>query len=213
MSGQDRAVLMFDYDGVIADSLEYFMGAFLDACARHGFRQIQDRRGFMALFDTNMYDGMAAAGIGRERHDPVLITMSELLRDRAHLYRIFAAMPPVLERLARAHDLYIVTSNVGQVVREHLSANGVRCVLDVLGSEAGRSKAEKIRGLAKRHPGARCFYIGDTVGDMREAREAGATTIAVTWGWHERERLATACPDHMVDTPAALVALLSPAGG
>lgn len=42
-------------------------------------------------------------------------------------------------------------------------------------------------------------------GDVREAREAGVRTVAVTWGWHPRERLERACPDVLIDKPEDLL--------
>jgi phosphoglycolate phosphatase-like HAD superfamily hydrolase len=45
--------------------------------------------------------------------------------------------------------------------------------------------------------------------DKIEGKKAGAVTVAVTWGWHSKEKLADASPDHMVHTPAELVTLLS----
>jgi phosphoglycolate phosphatase len=52
------------------------------------------------------------------------------------------------------------------------------------------------------------FYIGDTVGDIKEARAAGVWTVAVTWGWHSRERLLAARPDFLVDTPEELLQIV-----
>ncbi len=34
---------------------------------------------------------------------------------------------------------------------------------------------------------------------------AGIKTVAVTWGWHNRERLAAAHPDFIVDKPLELL--------
>ncbi len=204
-----RSLLMFDYDGVVADSLQYFLDAFLQACREHGHTQIHDREGFLRMFDGNMYDGMRAAGMPVEEHDPVLVTMSRLLRARAASYSVFPGMPEVLATLAREHVLYVVTSNVGDVVRADLARFGIEAFADVLGSEAGRSKVGKIRALSARHPGLPAFYIGDTVGDIREGREAGVTTVAVCWGWHGRERLAPAGPHHTADSPEQLVQVIS----
>jgi phosphoglycolate phosphatase len=53
----------------------------------------------------------------------------------------------------------------------------------------------------------RTYYIGDTAGDIREARAAGVRTVAVTWGWHSRERLAATQPDFLVDTPEELLSI------
>ena len=53
------------------------------------------------------------------------------------------------------------------------------------------------------------YYVGDTKGDMIEGKQAGAVTVAVTWGWHTAENLAQASPDHLVNTLSALENLLS----
>ena len=49
------------------------------------------------------------------------------------------------------------------------------------------------------------YYVGDTTGDIREAKTAGVRTVAVAWGWHSRERLAAVRPDHLVDKPQDLL--------
>ncbi|MBF8272035.1 MAG: HAD-superfamily hydrolase, subfamily IA, variant 3 [Magnetococcales bacterium] len=55
---------------------------------------------------------------------------------------------------------------------------------------------------------ARAMMVGDTDFDMRMGRHAGVTTCAVTFGCHDRERLAKANPDfwldHMGDLPDLL---------
>ena len=42
---------------------------------------------------------------------------------------------------------------------------------------------------------------------MHEAREAGATTVGVAWGWHGEERLLGAGPDHIARRPSDLLDL------
>ena len=72
-----------------------------------------------------------------------------------------------------------------------------------------RCKIEKIL-YAKGHYGTNSghtFYVCDTAGDVREAREAGVKTVAVTWGWHPRSRLERARPDVIVDDPKKLLGL------
>ncbi|MHC1786322.1 MAG: HAD family hydrolase [Christensenellales bacterium] len=52
------------------------------------------------------------------------------------------------------------------------------------------------------------WYVGDTGTDMRCARNAGAQSIAVTWGFQTREEIAPAGPLHYADTAEALQTLL-----
>ncbi len=59
---------------------------------------------------------------------------------------------------------------------------------------------------AERVPDA--FYIGDTIHDMRAARDAGVQGVGVTWGAAGRSRMALEAPPHMVDTALELRKLL-----
>jgi phosphoglycolate phosphatase len=78
---------------------------------------------------------------------------------------------------------------------------------ELLGADFRFSKKEKIAYLLEKYgiPGGQAFYIGDTAGDIGEARAAGVRSVAVSWGWHSRERLAAAHPDFLVDTPEELL--------
>lgn len=63
--------------------------------------------------------------------------------------------------------------------------------------------ALEIASMLERLPG-NCAVIGDSTMDIETARNAGMRAIAVTWGFHDRERLAAAGADDMVDTPEEL---------
>lgn len=51
----------------------------------------------------------------------------------------------------------------------------------------------------------RTAYVGDSTGDIAVARNAGVFSIAVTWGYHDVDRLKAAGPDLLVDDPALLL--------
>lgn len=72
------------------------------------------------------------------------------------------------------------------------------------------SKVEKIRHITERSgmQGNGTFYIGDTVGDILEAKQAGVKTVAVTWGWHTKEQLSVANPDSLIDSPEELLEII-----
>ena len=53
-----------------------------------------------------------------------------------------------------------------------------------------------------------CTVIGDSTMDIETARNAGMQAIAVTWGFHDRERLLGAGAHLIADDPAALLGLL-----
>lgn len=49
-----------------------------------------------------------------------------------------------------------------------------------------------------------CIVIGDSTMDLETARHAGMRAIAVTWGYHDRNRLIEAGATHMIDHPNQL---------
>ena len=65
---------------------------------------------------------------------------------------------------------------------------------------------EKIKMVFAEHgtDASRCVFITDTLGDIREAEKMGVGALAVTWGFHEPERLAKGSPFRLVDTPELL---------
>jgi len=54
----------------------------------------------------------------------------------------------------------------------------------------------------------RTIYVGDSIHDMEAGRAAGVRTGAVLWGPFGREHLAPTAPDHWLERPADLLALL-----
>ena len=102
----------------------------------------------------------------------------------------------------------VISSNASKTIRKMLVHFGFDSYFEeILGVDFLVSKKEKIdHALAKYGiPPERTFYIGDTTGDVVEARAAGVRTVAVTWGWHSRERLAAAHPDFLVEKPEDLL--------
>src|SRR5438552_4027079 len=53
-----------------------------------------------------------------------------------------------------------------------------------------------------------CVVVGDTENDVRAAKEAGARSIGVTWGYGTRANLEAAGVDHLIETPEALPPLI-----
>lgn len=202
----DRA-LIFDFDGVLADSLEVFEACVQAACRDTGAAAPADRTAFLRLFDENMFDGLRAAGIRADDLPPLIAALRRHLEARASEYRLWPGIPEMLARLAQTSAIFVVTSGIAGVVAGVLQRHHVTCVRRILGAEEGTGKVQKIRTAAGMCPERPSFYIGDTCGDMLEGRAAGARTIAAAWGWHDAVRLQAVRPDRLLRAPAELADL------
>ncbi len=196
-AGKSEHLLMFDFDGVIADSLDIFYEKFVYACNQHGYHLFNDCESFLQLFDGNLFEGMRNSGIKEKDILPVLNSMSKSLNPEIDIISLFPGIIEMLNFLSDLHPVYIITSNVSPVVESILEKNGIKGIYEVIGSDKEQSKTKKIRNIIEKYPMHIPFYIGDTKGDMIEARLANARTVGVGWGWHDENKLSEAWPDYI----------------
>jgi phosphoglycolate phosphatase len=204
----EKDLFLFDFDGVLSDSLDLYAEAVARCLERIGTPIVKTREDYLTLFEGNFYESMAARGVDLAAFAGAA---QEILPGIDYdAMRPFDGLLPVLEFLKKDHLLVVISSNGSRTIHRMLERFGFdRCFEEVLGSDFLFSKKEKIdHALAKYGiPPERTFYIGDTTGDIVEARAAGVRTVAVTWGWHSREKLAAAHPDFLVETPEGLLAM------
>jgi phosphoglycolate phosphatase len=204
----NRKLFLFDCDGVLVDSLAVFEGTVRECLAVIGQPIISTREDFLDLFDDNFYTAITQRGVDLDAFmqaaGPILARVN------------FAGMKavdgllPVITAMHRLYPLVIISSGGQKTIRGQLAHFGFNGIFEtILGSDFLLSKINKINhavsafGVDK----DRTYYIGDTTGDIREAKAAGVRTVAVTWGWHSGERLAKAKPDYLIYNPSELLSI------
>jgi phosphoglycolate phosphatase len=201
-----RDLFLFDFDGVLADSLDLYAEAAKRCLERIGTPIVKSREDFLALFDGNFYESMAARGVNPADY---VRAAKEIMPGLDYdAMKTFDGLLPVLAALSRDHCLLVISSNGSKTIRKMLVRFGYDPYFkEILGADFMVSKKEKIDHALAKYGIApeRTFYIGDTTGDIAEARAAGVRTVAITWGWHSRKKLVAARPDFLVDTPEGLL--------
>lgn len=202
-----RRVLLFDFDGVIADSIDVCMKRVIGACKKHGYNQISTKLDFLSLYDGNFYENLVKRGIHKE-DIPYLIKDFHVKSKEQKNVGLFSGIKDVMEELAEQNKIIVITSNATQTVKAALRFNNIDCFEEVLGADKETSKVKKINYVKSKYKGYELFYIGDTAGDMIEGKKAGVKTVAVTWGFHNEEKLRKENPDFIVHSPAELADVL-----
>jgi len=196
-------LIMFDFDGVIADSLRDQSRAFVEVLRARGFTDLATPARFLDFTEDNWFAALAQAGVPGD-----VVEELEDAFGAAPSPDLFPEMADVIQRLAAAHPVVVITSSRTSVVEGILAEHGVRGVSAVLGGEQEASKTRKINAVRRRFgESLPAWYVCDTTGDVHEAREAGARTVGVAWGWHGEERLLHAAPDHIAHAPGDLLDL------
>lgn len=210
------ALIILDYDGVIADSLDYCLAHARAVCTAMHHTPLPTRRQWADLEDITW------EAIGRRIRIPESrlaafksAVYAKMAEDAAAKTPIFGGMAGAIRRLCQNHLLAVITTNAAAVVeavlaREQLSAH----ITAVMGADAPGSKSDKIKRLLeiRRIKAHEAALVGDTVSDIRHARRAGVTAVAATWGWQPESVLSGASPDFWVHSPAELERLFRDTG-
>ena len=204
----NRRLFLFDFDGVIADSLELYEDTTKRCFELIGKPITRNREDFLDLFDDNFYDAIQARGVKIEEFIRAVQEIGPTVDFSG--VDVFAGIMPVVEKLAEANTLVIISSNTNHAVTSILSTHSCNGYFEeIMGADVMVSKVEKIFHAMEKYGYSQnsTLFIGDTTGDIREAQKTGVKTIAVTWGWHSRERLTAVAPDYIINSPEELFAL------
>ncbi len=200
MEAPAQKFVLFDFDGVIADS----MGLSFEVSQQ--FHPELDHDSYRRLFEGNVYRSLeeehGASGTGHR--DRYFAQYAPRLQSEVALV---AGMDAVIADVARSYVLSVVSSTPSAAIEAFLSRHGLREYFDdILGVDVHTSKVEKIRMLFEKYRASadQCVFITDTLGDMREAQEHRVSTIGVAWGIHPRETLEKGLPFRIVREPAEI---------
>jgi len=179
----DKCVI-FDFDGVIVDSFDAAYEA-----ARE-IRQATTVEEYKSLFDGNVFAMLQKAKFaGKFMANPD--EFFEKARKHANKLKFFPEMTKEVKELANKYPLYIISSNLSEIITQIMTHEDLNdCFKEILCAEFHKSKEFKFKYLFKKYKKENCVFVTDTLGDLKEAHKVGLqNTIAVTWGFHEVERL------------------------
>jgi len=201
-------LFLFDFDGVLVDSLEVYEKTVTDCLKDIKQPLIRSREEFLELFEDNFYESLKHKGIDLDEFMKASVDILAQVKIRD--MKPFPGVAEVIEKLHRKHRLIVISSNDYASIKEALDYfNYDDYFKDVLGSDFMFSKKEKILYAAKKYNVSlqNIYYIGDTTGDIKEGKQAGVKTVGVTWGWHSKAKMAAAGPDYLFDKPEELLQL------
>jgi beta-phosphoglucomutase len=191
--------VLFDFDGVIADSERLHLAGFRHALAAHDisiseadyfsrYLGFDDRDGFRAILSDRGRE--ASSGLLGELMKTKAAEFRDLVEDRVHVF------PGVRELLIELRDgqrplpLAIGSGALGSEIRLILSVTKLSGYFDtiVAADDVQRSKPDPetfsraCEILSVDHSGldpSRCLVIEDSVAGLRAGKSAGAKTLAV----------------------------------
>jgi len=188
-------LVLFDFDGTLADSFPFFIEIFNDVAGPMGIRRLEpaDVERSRSLGPREV---MRELGVSWWKLPVLARRMRRRMASDTARVRLFTGVPEMLQRLSDGGlTLGVVTSNAEDNVRAILgpSAELIRhwkCEASMFGKAARFRALLSETRLAPRD----VVSVGDEVRDAEAARRAGIDFAAATWGYAARDALVAARP-------------------
>ena len=195
-------LVVFDFDGTLADSAPYFRSVLNQLARKHGFRELGEA-------EMEAMRGVDSRNLLREMRVPAwklpLIArhMRGLAARDAAQIRLFPGVDALLARLhAAGVRIAIVSSNAESNIRRILGPENAALVAHYACGASIFGKAAKFRGVLRASgvPRERTLCIGDEARDTEAAAAERLPSAAVTWGYATPELLRAQGPTHVFDS-------------
>ena len=196
----NKKLVIFDFDGVLADTLEFSFKIHKDLNGNLTWEKFQD-------FSTgNFHEGMNKAVQDESYVIPpnfyqfyeknlLIISIQDIIRDT-----IFQLKENyILSIVSSTDSIYISNFLKKEKILDYFS--------DILGTDVDRNKTVKINNLLKKYNilSKNAVFITDSLGDIIEANECKIKSIGVTWGLHDKKDLERGKPNVIIDDPRFLL--------
>lgn len=208
-------LLIFDWDGTLADSEAHIVSALQRASEVHGL-PVRERRACASLIGlglaeaaTRLHPQLQGDSVNR-----FCRTYSDCFRElekQGHALRLFAGVEAMLEALLVAgHTLAVATGKSRRGLDRALANSGLEDLFTATRTaDESASKPDPTMLIdlldATGSEVRDAVMIGDTTYDMQMAQALGMSRVAATYGVHESRTLREFSPDWLIGNPAALL--------
>lgn len=198
-------MLLFDFDGVMADSLQIYTDICTRAARCQGYQGNLPANPFAELEHVTFEAlaetlGLCPSGFAADA--------TALLEERNDTAPAFASIIDTLKNISTEIPVGILSASPKGFIERFLTANDITdCISVLLSRSEPGTKAEKIMLLRREGHFRPIALVGDGVSDVKAAATAGIASIGVTWGWQSPEKLLSQGATFMAGSPDEIQAI------
>lgn len=203
--------VIFDWNGVIVDSLWLDHFIFLEECRMYGLKVPKSVSFYTKLFDGNIFQNLLKVGYTKKELEDDK-NYKRMYVENLGKSRLFPGIKPVLKRIHKKYITGIISSNYDICISESNKKNKIdgffRCVIT---ADTHKRKERKLGIFMKKFSlkPSDIIFVGDTTGDILTCKRHKIRIIAVTWGFHSKRKLARYKPDFIATRPKDIMLILN----
>lgn len=217
--GMNFAAALFDFDGTVVDSRHATVLAVQQTFTAYALPEPTPESviDLMGVPIEKIFPYLGGQAYQHDKHIEMIAHFRGLCipLNAAHTF-VYDGMPEMLADLKAASvPCAVVSSKRSPLIHTTYGHTGLDGLFAVtVGSDHVTDHkphpAPALLALAQLGvaPSKKCVMVGDATVDIATGKAAGLTTIAVTWGAQNADKLASADPDHIVHNRADLRRLL-----
>ncbi|GAB6048570.1 HAD-IA family hydrolase [Methyloparacoccus murrellii] len=210
-------LIVFDWDGTLFDSVGWIVDC-IQRAALASDRAVPSEQAARSVIGLSLQQAMAALYPGSNE-----VEMQRFVAHYRTLYhappgaslQVFAGVSELLTALrAQGYKLGLATGKARSGLEHALQATGMggyfdatRCADETASKPHPRMLHELLEQLSV--PRRRALLVGDSLHDLRMARNAGVDAVAVSCGANTPEELAELAPLACLEGPSALYSFLN----
>lgn len=217
MSEDPRPVVMFDFDGTLADTWRDIATALNRTLDEAGLAQVTGPEvrfwigeGALKLLERAIPEERRETAYVNELYETFRTHYDRCCLDTTETY---AGMVECLDALGDA-TLAVVSNKPARFLERVIDGLGLKHYFRVVlaGDTLGQQKpnpavVHHVLARIDGQPGS-IWMVGDSAIDVETGKSAGAHTVGCSWGLRGRDELREAGVDHLVDTPREIPPLV-----
>ncbi|BAZ49474.1 phosphoglycolate phosphatase [Nostoc sp. NIES-4103] len=206
-----QKVIIFDFDGTIADTVDALVGIANRLAVEFGYVQITQEE-LALLRNLTSREIIKYSGISLFKIPFLLKKVKSELKGKIHEFKPIPGIREALIELQyQGYRLGIITSNSKDNVNAFLKINELDNLFDFIYSGVtifGKTTIINNVLRQKQFKPQSVIYVGDETRDIEASKKANIKVIAVTWGFNSPEVLAKQNPDFLIDQPSELLEVM-----
>ena len=207
----NKKVVIFDFDGTIADSLGEVIAITNSLSEKYSFPPISETD-LQELKNLSMFEIAEKWKLPKWKLFLMFWSGKRKFKEVVNRVKPFPECVPLIQKLKeQGFELGIITFNSVFSVKSFLEKNGLDDFNFIVSANAILGKAMAIKKTIRKYnfQSGDVVYVGDEIRDIVAAKKCGVDCISVTWGYNSRESLASNNPTCLVDKPEEILNVVS----